>query len=322
MISTRHTLKGNISNRQKLSGKINISTIEIKPELEDITITPTKEQQTFTHENSDGYDKVTINPIPDEYIIPDGTLPITENTTYDVRRFARVTASVHPTPNLQDKNVTITDNGTQIITADSGYDGLGVVEVITEVGSGSSDVSEIKTLDELKTAMNNSLGKYLNLIVDGYPTYTNESVTLYTPYASNMYYMIRKRNDVGTSYGILWLPECSIWVRNSSTSNSVEINCKTNKKYPTDISTDEISTTTYNVVGYTSPNYTSFEECIQAIQNPSTTYTTTSSTNSWGNYRETDLDIQATNLPTVNINKTDIAKTRRISSDETIQVIS
>ena len=111
MISVRHTLKGNVKSRQKLSGKLDISTIKIQPELEDITITPTKEQQTFTHENSYGYDNVTVNPIPEEYIIP----------------------------NLQDKSITITENGTQNITYDEGYDGLGNVEVTTYVAGGSTE---------------------------------------------------------------------------------------------------------------------------------------------------------------------------------------
>ncbi len=39
-------------------------------------------------------------------------------------------------PNLQDKSVTITENTTTTITADSGYDGLGEVEVITNVPTG------------------------------------------------------------------------------------------------------------------------------------------------------------------------------------------
>lgn len=37
------------------------------------------------------------------------------------------------TPKLQDKTVTITEDKTTIITADSGYDGLGTVEIITKV---------------------------------------------------------------------------------------------------------------------------------------------------------------------------------------------
>lgn len=159
----------NIEDMEKINLSMDVGVKEIHPPIEDLEVTPTKEEQIFTHENSYGYDKVTIkpmpeiklqdkevtptketqnivadnnydglnqvtvNPIPEEYIIPEGMLPITENTTYDVRRYARVSASVHPAPNLQDKSITITENGTQNITADSGYDGLGNVEVITNI---------------------------------------------------------------------------------------------------------------------------------------------------------------------------------------------
>lgn len=101
---------------------------EVYPPLINETVIPTKEQQVLTHEGEYGYDKVTVEPIPDEYIIPEGTLPITENTTYDVTRFKRVSANVKPAPELQDKEVTPTKE-TQNITFDTGFDGLGNVEV-------------------------------------------------------------------------------------------------------------------------------------------------------------------------------------------------
>ena len=125
-----------IQDVEKIDLSMDVGIKEIYPPIENLEITPTKEQQVFTHENSYGYDNVTVEPIPDEYIIPEGILPITENTTYDVRRFAKVSASVHPTPNLQDKSITITENGTQNITHDNGYDGLRNVEVITNIESG------------------------------------------------------------------------------------------------------------------------------------------------------------------------------------------
>lgn len=117
-----------IQDIEKIDLSMDVGVKEIYPPIENLEITPTKEQQIFTHENSYGYDKVTVDAIPDEYIIPDGTLPITENATYDVRKFAKVSASVYPEPNLQDKEVTPTKE-IQTITSDDGYDGLNQVTV-------------------------------------------------------------------------------------------------------------------------------------------------------------------------------------------------
>lgn len=72
---------------------VDISTKEIYPPLENLEVTPIKEQQVFTHENSYGYDEVIVNGI-----------------------------------NLQDKIVKPSDE-TQIIVADEGFSGLNQVEV-------------------------------------------------------------------------------------------------------------------------------------------------------------------------------------------------
>ena len=156
----------NIEDIEKIDLSMDVGVKEIYPPIENLEVTPTKEQQTFTHENSYGYDNVTVNPIPDEYIIPDGTLPITENTTYDVRKFARVTASVRPAPNLQDKEITINENGTHNIVADEEYDGLNQVEVIVEVEGKEDLTSELSgqntlltnqeiTIEDIKLALQN-----------------------------------------------------------------------------------------------------------------------------------------------------------------------
>lgn len=113
---------------ETLDFELDVAVKEVFPPLENLEVTPTKEEQTFNHERSYGYDEVVVKPIPDEYIIPEGTLPITENTTYDVRDYARVTASVYPAPNLQDKEATPTKEE-QIITFDSEFDGLNQVKV-------------------------------------------------------------------------------------------------------------------------------------------------------------------------------------------------
>ena len=53
--------------------------------LQEKETTPTKETQVVVADsNYDGLSKVTINPIPNEYIIPSGEIEFTQNGTYDV----------------------------------------------------------------------------------------------------------------------------------------------------------------------------------------------------------------------------------------------
>ena len=116
-----------ISVKGNLTGKLNTTYTKIYPELENLTVTPSEEQQKFIHEDRYGYDKVVVNPIPDKYIIPSGSLDITENGNYNVKEkeFANVNV---PTKTFGTK--TITTNGTYNATDDN-LDGYSEVEVAT-----------------------------------------------------------------------------------------------------------------------------------------------------------------------------------------------
>lgn len=99
-------------------------TVNVQPTLQEKTATPTKSSQTITADTGNyGLSKVTINPISDEYIKPEGDLPITTNGTHDVSTYASASVNVQLT--LQEK--TATANG--VIKPDSGYDGLSKVTV-------------------------------------------------------------------------------------------------------------------------------------------------------------------------------------------------
>lgn len=77
-------------------------------------VTPDKSTQTL---NTDGYfvkDDITIHPIPDEYIVPEGTKNIVTNGTHDVKDFEKVDVDV-PIPDGYVKpsgTKEITENGT------------------------------------------------------------------------------------------------------------------------------------------------------------------------------------------------------------------
>lgn len=80
------------------SGNINMSSSDdnsaaAKSEI-DIIITPTEEQQVVEPTGDNVFNKVTVEAIPSEYIIPTGTLEITENGTHTVTEYESVEVNV------------------------------------------------------------------------------------------------------------------------------------------------------------------------------------------------------------------------------------
>lgn len=101
--------------------------VEIHPRLQYKYVTPSKEFQTIEPDSGyDGLMVVDVYPIPPEYSIPQGTIDLYENGTYNVVDFAE--ARVQFTPNLQYKAVT-PKKETQVIGPDKGYDGLAIVDI-------------------------------------------------------------------------------------------------------------------------------------------------------------------------------------------------
>ena len=66
-ISTNNKLNGRVSNKNVLRGKVNNATVEVYPELENLEVTPSIEEQNFKSELY-GYDNVKIKAIPEEYM--------------------------------------------------------------------------------------------------------------------------------------------------------------------------------------------------------------------------------------------------------------
>lgn len=78
----------------KTAGKYCPEDITVVPQLQEKTVRPSETQQTATPDaNYAGLSKVTIGAIPSDYVIPSGTIQITENGVVDVS--GKATANVN-----------------------------------------------------------------------------------------------------------------------------------------------------------------------------------------------------------------------------------
>lgn len=127
-----------------------VVNVDVQPKLQEKSATPSKTQQTISPDGGyDGLSIVTVNAIPESYVIPTGTIDITANGTHDVS--GKASASVNVQPKLQTKTVTPTKSQ-QTISPDSSYDGLSSVTVNTIpadyiIPSGSQNITANGTYD-------------------------------------------------------------------------------------------------------------------------------------------------------------------------------
>ncbi len=124
--------------------KIHEDVRRVYPELEDLVVRSRAEKQIFEHENSYGYDKVTVEPIEiklqTKEVSPSyDTQKIIADDEYDGLEKVTVNPIVL---NLQNKEVT-PNYEVQEVTADNGYDALRKVTVKAKTGYDTDDADAI-----------------------------------------------------------------------------------------------------------------------------------------------------------------------------------
>ena len=132
--------------------------------------------------------------VPASGITPSGTKTINSNGTHDVASYA--SAQVDVQPNLQNKIVEYTSNGTYRVKYDQEYDGIGMADVTVNVPINGIDTSDATaTGDDIasdRSAYVNGQKVFGNIpvVLSGYnytvePTYSGSSTSKYIFYQTN-----------------------------------------------------------------------------------------------------------------------------------------
>ena len=137
------------------------------------TVTPSvNAQQVSPDEGYYGLSRVNVDAIPSSYIVPTGTLSITRNGTFNVGQYASANVNVPMVHNNQAKSISPTTSQ-QVITADSGYDGLSSVTI----NAISLQNKTVSTQNTTQTVTADSGYNGLGTVTINPPSLQNKTVT-------------------------------------------------------------------------------------------------------------------------------------------------
>ena len=141
--------------------------------LQSKTVTPTKSTQNVTADT--GYtalSKVTVNPIPSNYIDPSGTKTITSNGTHDVNAYEKVSVNV-PIPDGY-----IKPSGSKSITANGTHDVTEYASVNVNVPSKEPNIQPLEITENGTYTAPNGVDGYSPVVVSVSAAVTTEIWTL------------------------------------------------------------------------------------------------------------------------------------------------
>ena len=135
----------------KFFDKVVVEVADIPAVLQEKTVTPTRQPQTVLPDtNYEGMSKVTVEPIPAEFIVPSGSITATENKTYDVTEVKQVVVAVPEKADAKLIEGSATKNG-EYWARDYGADGFEVFTVNVEEKykepEGTIEITENGTYD-------------------------------------------------------------------------------------------------------------------------------------------------------------------------------